>query len=258
MRKYCLAVAWVLLASLPAGAQQGQPAPTGPAPDTSSGQLDQILVNWEKAMTSVDKLVAQITRTDTDKVYQSTSVFDGVAKFMRPNRASLRLEKRGKPDSYEQFVYTGTYLYQYVPQQKEIRVHQLPATKSGQVSDETLLSFLLPGAKAAGIKDRYQLTLLPPPPNDTWYYYILIQPKAPADKAEFTRARLVIHRSNYMPRELWFEEPNGNESKWDFPRVQVNGPQPAATDFATPAAPANWRMVTVPPQPQPRVIRQQQ
>jgi hypothetical protein len=74
---------------------------------------------------------------------------------------------------------------------------------------------------------------------------------------EFTRARLVINRSTYLPRELWFEEPNGNESKWDFPRMQVNA-NFSATEFATPAVPSGWRMVTVPPQPQPRVVRPQQ
>jgi len=257
MRYHWLALTCVLLGSVPAWGQQAPSAPAAPALDPAKSQLDQILVNWEKAMTGVDKLVAQIVRTDTDKVYQSTTIFDGKAKFMRPNRASLRLEKRGKPDVYEQLVYTGTYLYQYVPQQKEIRVHQLPAPKSGQVSDETFLSFLLPGMKAIAAKERYHLTLLPPPPNDTWYYYILIQPKVNADKSEFTRARLVINRSTYMPRELWFEEPNGNESKWDFPRVEINAPLPA-TEFSTPTPPAGWRLVTVQPQPQPRIYRPQQ
>jgi TIGR03009 family protein len=255
MRYYWLALACVLLGGAPARAQQAPAAP--PAAEPANAQLDQILVNWEKAMTGVDKLVAQIVRTDKDKVYQSTSVFEGYAKFMRPNRAMLKLEKRGKPEVYEQLIYTGTYLYQYVPQQKEIRVHQLPPPKTGQVSDETFLSFLMPGMKAAAARDRYQMTLLPPPPNDTWYYYLLIQPKSQADRSEFTRARLVIHRSSYLPRELWFEEPNGNESKWDFPRVQTNVPFPA-TEFATPATPTGWRMVTVPPQPAPRIIRQQQ
>jgi TIGR03009 family protein len=257
MRYHWLALACVLLGSVPLWAQQAVPPQPAPALDPSKNELDMILLNWEKAMTSVDRLVAQITRTDTDKVYGTTTLFDGVAKFMRPNRASLRLERRGKPEVYEQLIYTGTYLYQFVPQQKEIRVHQLPAPKSGQISDETFLSFLLPGMKAAAAKERYQLTLVPAPPNDTWYYYILIQPKAGADRAEFTRARLVIHRSTYMPRELWFEEPNGNESKWDFPRVQTNAPLPP-TEFSTPAPPSGWQMVTVQPQPQPRIVRPQQ
>jgi TIGR03009 family protein len=245
------------LESPAAWAQQPTSPPAASTPDPAAAQLDQILVNWEKAMSGVDKLVAQITRTVTDKVFQSTTVYDGFAKFMKPNRASLRLEQRGKAEVYEQLIYTGTYLYQFVPQKKEIRVHQLPPSKNGQLSDETFLSFVLPGMKAAVAKERYQLTLLPPPPNDTWYYYILIQPKQPADKSEFTRARLVIHRNTYLPRELWFEEPNGNESKWDFPRVQTNAVFPA-TDFATPTAPRGWQMVTVPPQPQPRVVRPQQ
>jgi TIGR03009 family protein len=258
MRYHWLALACVLLANLPAWSQQPPPAPAmpPPAPDPANNQLDQILVNWEKAMTTVDKLVARIERTDTDKVYQTKTVYDGIAKFMRPNRASMRLDRRGKPGDFEQLIYTGTYLYQFLPQQKEIRVHQLPPPKSGQVSDDTFLSFLLPGMKAAAAKDRYQITLLPPPAGDKWYYYMLILPKSTADKTEFTRARLVIYRENYMPRELWFEEPNGNESKWDFPQVQVNGPL-AATDFATPATPPGWRMVQVPPQPPPRIYRQQ-
>src|SRR5690242_18983751 len=104
---------------------------------------------------------------------------------MRPNRAMMRLEKRGKPEVFEQLIYTGTFLYQFLPQQKELRVHKLPATKSGGVSDDTFLAFLLPGMKASAARERYQLRLLPPPPNDTYFYNILIQPKTPADRQEF-------------------------------------------------------------------------
>jgi TIGR03009 family protein len=255
--RYHWALVCLLLESAAALAQQPPAPPATPALDPNN-QLDMILVNWEKSMSSVDKLVAEIVRTDKpDPRYQTTKVFEGAAKFMRPNRASMYLVRKGRPEEFEKYLYTGNYLYQYIPAQKEIRVYPAPTPKSGQVSDDTFLSFVLPGMKAIGAKDRYQLTLMPGPPNDTWYYYILIVPKKDADKAEFTKARLVINRSNYMPRELWFQEPNGAESKWDFPRIQINQGL-AVTEFATPTPPPGWRLVTVQPQPQPRLYRPQQ
>ncbi|MCS7046763.1 MAG: hypothetical protein NZO58_10435, partial [Gemmataceae bacterium] len=62
--------------------------------------------------------------------------------------------------------------------------------------------------------------------------------------------------SNYLPRQLWFLEPNGNEVTWDFPRV-TSPANVSAHDFAHPQLPAGWTFDTVPLQqnPPPRVLR---
>src|SRR5262249_48062640 len=136
--------------------------------------------------------------------------------FLKPNRASLEMRNKTKPDVFEKYIVNARELCTYAPQSKEIRVFKLES-KTGQGSEDNFLTFLF-GMKAEDAKKRYQLTLLPPPrPGDEkWYHYIEVVARTPADRADFTRARLVLMASNFLPRQLWFEQPNGNEVTWDF------------------------------------------
>ena len=229
-------------------------------PAQGPDKLDQLLANWEKAMTSVQSLLAYCTRTTTDKVFQTTEVFEGTAKFLKSaqagqsSRASLEMKKKGRPDIYEKFICTGTFLYEFAPQDKVIRIHELPPSKSGQMGDDNFLSFLF-GMKAADAKKRYKLTYVPPPPDDKWYSYVKIEPIEAADKADFSEAQLVLSNSNYLPRRLWFRQSNGNEVTWDFPKL-ISGADIRATEFERPALPAaDWRYVRVPRDAGPRVVR---
>src|SRR5262249_3594415 len=136
-------------------AQQAQP---GAPPAANPGRLDALLVAWEQKMQSVQSLSAECTRTTVDKTYKSTDVFEGKALYVNPDRASLYMVKKNKPDVYERFLCTGTFLYEYVPANKIVRVHALPPRKPGQVADNNFLSFLF-GMKAEEAKRRYQLSL---------------------------------------------------------------------------------------------------
>src|SRR5262245_12928729 len=174
MRSSSLALAMILLAAAPLLAQQ----PPAPAPAPAPPTLDAVLAGWERAMTAVDKLYAEINQTVVDRQYQVTEVYVGVAKFLKPKRASLKLEKKTNPQMYQKFVYNGGRVFEFVPSEKKIRIHdETEAQQPGQVSDDTFLSFLLPGMKAAEVKKRYQLKLLPaPPPSDRWYYFLEVLP----------------------------------------------------------------------------------
>src|SRR6516165_9666667 len=255
MRSKWLALTAILMISGVLLAQQQAQIPTG-------DKLDQLLTNWEKAMTSVQSLLAYCTRTTTDKVFQTTEVFEGTAKFLKsgqagqPSRASLEMKKKGRPEIYEKFICTGTFLYEFAPQDKVIRIHELPPPKSGQMADDNFLSFLF-GMKAADAKKKYKLTYVPAPPDDKWYSYVKIEPIDVADKADFNEAQLVLTNSTYLPRRLWFRQSNGNEVTWDFPKM-ISGGDIRATEFAQPALPASdWRYVRVPRENGPRVVRPQ-
>jgi TIGR03009 family protein len=256
MRSFCLALVGVALAG---PLLVGQQPPAG-APAPGADKLDEALLKWERAMSGVTSLQAQCARTTVDKIYQTTEVFEGMAKYLRvktTNMASLEMYKRGRRDQFEKWVCSGTAVYEYAPQSKVIRVHDLPKPPPGQVADDSFLSFLF-GMKAAEARRRYQLTWMPAPATDKWYIYIEIRPIQPADKADFSRARLVLNVNTYLPRQLWFEQPNGNEVTWDFPQMQT-GVALNPRDFGQPATPPGWQMVRGPaPNPPARVIRQQQ
>jgi TIGR03009 family protein len=249
MRFTWLALLATALAAGPLVAQQ----PKAPDP------LDDALQKWERSMSGISSLVAQCTRTKVDKTYQTTDIYEGVAKYLhagKTNYASLELYKRGRRDIFEKFICGGDVVYEYAPQSKEIRVHDLPKPPPGQVADDNFISFLF-GMRASEAKRRYQLTWVPPPPGDRWYYYIDVRPREARDKAEFQRARLVLLASNFLPRQLWFQEPNGNEITWDFPQVQVNV-RLDPREFGRPTLPAGWQWSQAPRQGPARVIRQQQ
>jgi TIGR03009 family protein len=241
----CLAAA----VAQPPQQKQVQPQPKG-------NQLDDVLISWEKVMVGLNSFVAECNETFVDKIFQVTKVSKGTAKYVKPNRASLEMYQVNKPGEFKKYVCNGKELYEYAADAKEIRIHTLTAPKAGQVSDDNFLTFLF-GMKAADAKRRYQLTLQAPPPNDTWYHYIEVLPRDPSDKVDFTRARLVLLRSNYLPRQLWFLQPNGNEVTWDFPKVHPNAPV-AENEFMRPTPPPGWQLRQVQPDVPPRVIRQQQ
>ncbi len=227
-----------------------------PAPPNASGvKLDSLLNSWEKATGPVQTISAQVTRTSVNKTFQVAEVYEGTAKYMKPNLALLHMKKKGKEHIYEKYVCSGTFLYEYVPSEKLIRVHEMPAPKPGQVADDNFLSFLF-GMRADEAKRRYELKLVKGPPEDQWYYYIDILPRFDNDKVDFKRARLVLMAQTFLPRELWFEQANGDEVKWDIPKIETGGVK--REDFAPPNEPG-WKTERMPRNnPQPRVVRPNQ
>jgi TIGR03009 family protein len=260
MRCRWLSLTALLLAGVVALAQQppGQlpPAPQPPVLDPVNNKLDGILVKWEQAMTSINTLHAQVKRTAVNKVLISTDVFEGEAKYLKPNKASLWLVNSKKAQEFERLVCNGQIAYKWEPLTKEIHIHTMPQPKQGQIGDDNFVSMLF-GMKALEAKRRYDLTLLPPPPNDTYYHYIQVLPRDNSDKVEFTRARLVLTISTHLPRQIWFEESNGNETTWDFPKMAANA-QIDPREFGEPVPPAGWQLKRVALQEQPRVVRPQQ
>jgi TIGR03009 family protein len=282
MRNFGLTLASLVVVCAAANAQQAQPAPGAQTPpgtqtppraqppavsapwpaaqpglDPARNRLDALLLTWEQKMTGVQTILAQVTRTSVDKTFQVVEVYQGTAKYMKPNLAMLDMKKKGKEEVFEKYICTGTFLYEYAPQDKEIRVHELPSPKPGQVSDDSFLSFLF-GMRAEEAKRRYELRLVKGPPEDQWYYYIEILPRYDQDKQDFKRARLVLMASTFLPRELWFEQPNGNEVKWDIPKIE-SAVQLNRSEFVSPQAPPGWQVKRMPKaNTGPRVIRPNQ
>lgn len=260
MRPYWLALSGLLLASA-LHAQQPQPANSPQA--APNAELDTLLLRWEQEMKNVQTLTAEMVRMDLDKTRGATEKFVGTAKYMKPNLALLEMTKHDNPNIYEKYLASGTFMYAWVPSSKVVRVYELPSPKAGQVGDDNFLSFLF-GMKAEEAKRRYDLKLVPARDETAkFYYYVEVTPRFPADKADFSKARLTLSKSSFLPRQVWFEQPNGNEITWDIPKIAsgVNLPREA---FQPPAnLPPGWNMVRVPraeassPQQPPRVVRPQ-
>ncbi len=258
MRTQWLAVAGLLVFGTPASAQQNPPTPPQRPDPAAQQKLDALLTRWENTMRTVESLVVQCKRFTVNKTFQTKDEFEGSASFLKPNMAMLRMHKTGQPDKFEMFICAGNKVYEYVPQSRVVRVHEMGPSKNGQLADDNnFLSFLF-GMKAEEAKRRYHLTL---DREDHYYYYLMVLPKLPEDKADFQKARLVLNKQSFMPRELWFVAPNGDEVRWDLPKTD-NGARLDANTFTNPQLPPGWTMQRV-PRPQeapansvpPRVVR---
>jgi TIGR03009 family protein len=213
-------------------------------PPAAGDSIDDVLNGWEKTMGVVKAMSVDIVRTRLDKTFDSTEVFEGWAKFLRsslagqPSRASLELKKKGKPEVFERFIYTGTFLYEFRPATKVIAVHELPAPGPGAVADDNIVSFIF-GTKADELKKRYAIERTRP--SDMYYHYVKITPRFPADKAEFSIAELVLVRTTLLPCRFWFRQPNGDEMTWDFKNVDTAAVVPII-QFAAPVPDPGWKL----------------
>ncbi len=256
--------------SMGRSAQQSPPAAPPSAPPLAAAPqlnlndpLDAVLMEWEKALSGVDSLVALVSQTVIDRVNQHSEVFEGQAKFLKSNqkdlasRAHIKMTLKSRPEVFQEYMCTGNFVYEWVPKDKIIRRHPVPQRKDGQIADDTLLGFLL-GMKAAQAKQRYKLTYVPAPPDQAkWYHFIKVEPTLIGDKAEFQEARLTLWTKSYLPRQIFFREPNGNEIRWDFAKI-VTPADLRATDFATPTLPPGWRIDPVAADTPARIIRPNQ
>lgn len=212
--------------------------------------VDTVLRGWEKAMTDLRSFAAVVDRETLDKALQGKDQFKGYAMFVKAknkddgSRAILQLTKTTNAKVFEKYICTGTFLYEFAPATQVVRVHNMPQTKDG-AQQESFLSFLF-GMGAEQAKARYDMTLVFPKDGpDKNYHYLRIKPKLDQDKRDFNEARLSLYRSNHLPAQIWYHQPNGNEITWNFSKLQVDVEIPAT--YFEPKLPEGWKVERIQP-----------
>jgi TIGR03009 family protein len=238
-------------AAQPPGGPGGTPAGTDP-------KLESLLRAWEADMGQTQSLVVDfnVTRTYQGGIQKE---FVGVMRCMKladgTFGAFVQQHKKENPrDITEQYLCTGTEVYNISPLEKQVYIHKLPARQQGAVPDDGALPFLF-GMRAATARQRYQLRTEEPqnPALKPWYLYVHVLPNFARDQQDFNRARLVIMQGNHpaipvgMPKEVYWVESNNNTTKWDIQKIQRNVPGLVrAEEFVKPRIPAGWRVENVP------------
>lgn len=237
MRKIGWSTIVMLAVAVSASAQGTPPGQQEP--------LDIVLRGWEKAMTDLRSFAAVVDRTSIDKALQSKDEFKGYALFVKAankndgSRARLELYKASNAKIFERYICTGTFLYEYSPSTQVVRIHDMPKTNQpGGGQQESFLSFLF-GMGSEQAKTRYNMQYVK---SDEHYHYVRILPKLAHDKSDFAEARLSLLRSNNLPAQMWYLQPNGNEITWNFSKVQVDVQIPL-THFEAPVK--DWRVERV-------------
>jgi TIGR03009 family protein len=272
MRLSGLALAAALALAATAAAQQAPPRlpatatpPAAPAPSAAPAPdpaLDGHLRRWEQEMQRFQTLYLKLQRVDHDRTLNTTTKYSGAAYFMKagsgPSARNLILlqtflEGTKNPNDFaEKFVCTGTYFYQFSREMKEVRAYELPRNAKGAMPDDNFLGMF--GLRSDEARRRYDLKLSR---EDANFIYIDIKPRLPRDLEEFTQAQIVLSKSNFIPRRVWYKQPNSTEVLWDIQGAEVNKKMDQRW-FDKPETPAGWKLINNPlnsDNPRPTVIR---
>ena len=283
--RYQYTVVFLALVLLCVSAATAQPPQTPPiaAPGAPNPRLGELLQHWEREAVQTTSLYARIRQSRKNPVFPNAppETKEGWAKFMKfPDDkigARLELVNPQNPNDYDKIIFTGTYVYQFRPQEKTLNVIPIQPQKAGKAPDDGPLPFLF-GMKKETATKRYQLSIIAKSKEDLkskedaeWYTHVQVIPNFGPDQQDFQRAVVSILNKDTqlipkdMPKRIFYIEPNNVQVTWDIDEIQRNPVgKIQRTDFAPPQEPPGWQRVMQPTQPppgqptsQPRVIRNQ-
>lgn len=236
--------AWIALAAavaVPVGLIVAAPPPQKQAP-VGDARLEELLRGWEAASGKIRDLQCDFQKTSKDAVFGGTRVEYGKASLLRPYFGKLDLtDEKGSPTTT--FISTGKAVHQYDARSKLEVVYILPEEKGTDNTMPGPLSFVF-GMTAKEAKRRFQMTLMREfvAKNGVEYAELQVLPLTPEDQQEFKRARLVINKKTFLPKEMMIVEPNDTQQHWNMTRLQTNLKPPLSADTFVPLKlPKGWK-----------------
>jgi TIGR03009 family protein len=234
------------LASRPALGQGAPQVPT-PVPQAAQGQLDQILNSWEQVTRQVTAFEAVCNRTRTSFRFGTIEKYEGNLRLLKaePNLLYASLEMHRKEDAavFEKLILNDRGLWAYDSTAKVINLLELP--KRVGIFDNTPIA-LVCGMKAIDVKNRFEINLKG---QDANYIYLEVLPRTDGDKGNFSKIRLTLIKGSYLPRQLWWQQPNQDEVMFDLPRVDSRANHLRPGDFASPQPPPPGWQIALPRAP---------
>lgn len=224
----------------PMQATKGTPA------KASDADMDRLLKNWESKSRGVRDVECEFRRISKDAIFKTEEVEYGKASGIKPYQG--RLDLADADGNFTQiFIYTGKRLHQYDFKTKQEFVHILPEPDpaAGQ-SMPGPLGFVY-GMSATEAKARFEMKLIKQFSKDGIdYAEVLATPRTQADQQDFKYAQILINQKTFLPKELKLVEPNGNEQRWIFDRLETNLNPPVSTKELEPFSTdklKNWKRV---------------
>jgi TIGR03009 family protein len=215
-----------------------------PAPQSTEARLDQILNFWEQVTRQTTAFDAVCNRTRTSARFGTTEVYEGTLRLLKgePNLlyASLELHRKDDGAVFEKVILNEKGVWAFDPTAKVVSLYELP--KRAGFFENSPIS-LVYGMKSADIKKRFDIQLKG---EDQHYFYLEILPRTDGDKMNFSKVRLTLTRATYLPRQLWWQQPNQDQVVYDLPRVDSRANHLRPGDFGSPQPPPGWR-IALPP-----------
>ncbi len=233
-------------------AAHAQPTPQPAAPPKPAAneadqakRLDEILKGWSARTLALKSFSATCTRTDKDPLTKKETVFQGEILFQRPNLVKIELVNKANKEDFEKIFFKEKYLFNYVPKEKLVMVHELPPTNP---IEENMILSILRGMKPEDAKKRFTMSLQKEKKENEPYAYILISPKTAADQQDLVQAQLAIWikkppdqpNIEFMPARFWYREPNKKEVTYLFTDIVPNA-ELAKAKFV-PTKPQGWEV----------------
>ncbi len=238
----------------PQPAQQAQrpPAPKAvaerPRADPNDPRMKTLLADWEKTSAQIKTLDVKIVRTDKSPQWGNEE-YEGRTLLESPNHAWLDFKKvdvdeqgQRKLTPFERIICTGTEVWQYKPETKQIFVFPLDKQNQQRALEEGPLPFLF-NMKAAEAEARYEMSLANEV-KDAWI--ISVVPRLKMDREAFSKAFINLRRESHMPDRIFLISPDGKSTK-DFRLSEVKTNKAvAASNFkgVNPGKP--WQIVRDP------------
>ena len=197
------------------------PAANAAAADPNDPRMKQLLAAWEKQSAKLKTLDVAIKRIDNSAAWGNEE-FEGRALLESPNHAWLDFNKvdvngQGKRNlvHHERIICTGTEVWQYRPEVKQVFVFPLDKQNKQRALEEGPLPFLF-NMKAAEAEARYVMALV----NETKPSYIIsVVPRLKVDAEAFSKAFIQLDRASFLPDRILLISPDGTSTK-DFTLVK--------------------------------------
>lgn len=232
-------------------AQADTAKPTEPALDP----LETYLRRCQEKIGALHSLSAQIRCTVVDKTFSCQEVYEGTIAYLKADTFMQDLHKKANPKTVVKFIRAGNLLYEFRPTEQKILVHDIGKTRRemqtlphwlrlfcGPLFDDPLFWGFPLALRVGETKRLFQCKLVK---EDQGYVYVDLNPQAPGDQTYYQRGRLVLNKATGLPLELWLEQPNGNEIKWDFLKIEDNL-HVKPTFFTNPQVPPGWKLERLP------------
>jgi len=201
-------------------------------------QLWDILRDWETASASIQNLSGSHHRIVYDLVFHVEKHAEGRFYYEKPdkgridieevniekNKQGQRKDKNGKPyqlrsDRPEKWICDGQRILQINDHEKTADVFTIPEAGRGVNIMHGPLPFLF-GMPAAEAVQRYRLKVLAVNKEEVW---LGAQPNWKQDAANWKQAKIILRRSNFLPRAVQLIDPTGNaETVYMFSNLVLN------------------------------------
>lgn len=203
------------------GSRQGVPVPpeVRPAPFQLSREEEQqlwaVLKAWEQRSAGIETARSDFTLWEEDVVFQQKHQRQGEIKFKAPDHGMYRVREAQGRDWAEHWVCDGKALYEYNHAQRQLIQRNLPPELQGQRIVDGPLPFLF-GAQAERLLQRYWLRIVTPENVARDQVWIEAYPKLQTDRANYSRARVILTTNGLLPYAVELMLPNGNRRVYQF------------------------------------------